>query len=229
MFRTSPSVITRSFTEIRHLKFTEMNGRLRGSNYSVIGDTISCDAPYSAIGFRGKLFLRYPPCKACLWIAIGHFYGKKSQRILSGYFLPCGLFLIFKVKVILAGYFLQCKVIFLPPIARLFWRVHCPHCKVIQEGPLSSIFQLESLNWAPRGLLLCVRFEIDLSFMAADTTSIDFKFNVEGTKMNLNHLHYTSCQVFCVVRMWWWVDMVSVDLTCKTQRPDLPSQDLSEV
>ena len=32
------------------------------SHYSALGDTISCDAPYSAIGFRGKLFLRYPPC-----------------------------------------------------------------------------------------------------------------------------------------------------------------------
>ena len=32
------------------------------SHYSAIGDTISCDAPYSAIGFRGKLFLQYPPC-----------------------------------------------------------------------------------------------------------------------------------------------------------------------
>ena len=30
------------------------------SHHSAIGDTISCDAPYSAIGFRGKLFLRYP-------------------------------------------------------------------------------------------------------------------------------------------------------------------------
>ena len=30
------------------------------SHYSAIGDTISCDAPYSAIGFRGKSFLRYP-------------------------------------------------------------------------------------------------------------------------------------------------------------------------
>ena len=29
------------------------------SHYSAIGDTISCDAPYSAIGFRGKLCLRY--------------------------------------------------------------------------------------------------------------------------------------------------------------------------
>ena len=47
------------------------------SCYSAIGDTISCDAPYSAIGFRGKLFLRYLPSKACLWIAIVHFYGKK--------------------------------------------------------------------------------------------------------------------------------------------------------
>ena len=42
------------------------------SYYSAIGDTISCDAPCSAIGFSGKLFLRYPS-KACLWIAIGHF------------------------------------------------------------------------------------------------------------------------------------------------------------
>ena len=39
------------------------------SPYSAIGDTISCDAPYSAIGFS--------PCYACLWIAIGHFQGKK--------------------------------------------------------------------------------------------------------------------------------------------------------
>ena len=30
------------------------------SHYSAIGDTISCDAPYSAIGFKGKLALRYP-------------------------------------------------------------------------------------------------------------------------------------------------------------------------
>ena len=36
------------------------------SHYSAIGDTISCDAPYSAIGFRAKLFLRCPPSKACL-------------------------------------------------------------------------------------------------------------------------------------------------------------------
>ena len=43
------------------------------SHYSAIGDTISCDAPYGAIGFKDKLFLRYPPCLACLWIAIGHF------------------------------------------------------------------------------------------------------------------------------------------------------------
>ena len=30
------------------------------SHYGAIGDTISCDAPCSAIGFRGKLLLRYP-------------------------------------------------------------------------------------------------------------------------------------------------------------------------
>ena len=30
------------------------------SHYSAIGDTISCDAPDSTIGFRGKLLLRYP-------------------------------------------------------------------------------------------------------------------------------------------------------------------------
>ena len=32
------------------------------SHYSAIGDTISCDAPCSSIGFRGKLSLPYPPC-----------------------------------------------------------------------------------------------------------------------------------------------------------------------
>ena len=47
------------------------------SHYSAIGDTISCDAPSSAIGFRGKLFLRYPPFLACLLTAIGHLQGKK--------------------------------------------------------------------------------------------------------------------------------------------------------
>ena len=31
------------------------------SQLSAIADTISCDAPYSAIGFRGNLLLRYPP------------------------------------------------------------------------------------------------------------------------------------------------------------------------
>ena len=60
------------------LKFTPKNLQALVSHYAAIGDTISCDAPYSAIGFRGKLFLRLPPCYVCLWIAIGHFYGKKS-------------------------------------------------------------------------------------------------------------------------------------------------------
>ena len=30
------------------------------SHCSAVGETISCDAPYSTIGFRGKIFLRYP-------------------------------------------------------------------------------------------------------------------------------------------------------------------------
>ena len=47
------------------------------SHYSAIGDTNSCDAPYSVIGFRGKLFLRYRLSKACLWTVLDHFYGKK--------------------------------------------------------------------------------------------------------------------------------------------------------
>ena len=46
------------------------------SHYSAIGDTISCDAPYSAIGFRGKPFMRYPLVRPGLWIAIGHLYRK---------------------------------------------------------------------------------------------------------------------------------------------------------
>ena len=41
------------------------------SHYGAIGDTISCDFPYSTTGFRSKLSLRYPPSKACLWTAIG--------------------------------------------------------------------------------------------------------------------------------------------------------------
>ena len=47
------------------------------SDYSAIGDTISCDSPYSAIGFIAKFFLRCPPYWACIWTAIGHFYRKK--------------------------------------------------------------------------------------------------------------------------------------------------------
>ena len=31
------------------------------SHYSATSDTISCDDPCGAIGFRSKLFLRYPP------------------------------------------------------------------------------------------------------------------------------------------------------------------------
>ena len=46
-------------------------------HYSAIGDTISGDASCSAIGFRGKLSLRYPPSKACLGTATGHAYRKK--------------------------------------------------------------------------------------------------------------------------------------------------------
>ena len=58
-------------------KFSPVRNRSLVSHCCAIGDTMSCDAPYSAIGFGGKLFLRYPPSKACLWIAIGHFYGKR--------------------------------------------------------------------------------------------------------------------------------------------------------
>ena len=54
------------------------------SHFCAIGDTISCDAPYSTIGFRAKFFLRCPPCYSCLWIAIGHLYAKKWGC--SGYF-----------------------------------------------------------------------------------------------------------------------------------------------
>ena len=41
-------------------QFHQKCQRSLASHYGAIGDTISCDAPYSAIGFRGKLFLRYP-------------------------------------------------------------------------------------------------------------------------------------------------------------------------
>ena len=47
-------------------------------DYSAIGDTVSCDAPFRAIGFKGKFFLRCPPSKACRWLAIGHLYRKKG-------------------------------------------------------------------------------------------------------------------------------------------------------
>ena len=49
------------FTHGNHSE--NLNGKLiLASHYSATGDTISWDAPYSAIGFRGKFFLRCPPC-----------------------------------------------------------------------------------------------------------------------------------------------------------------------
>ena len=49
--------------------------RVLVSHYSAIGDTISCDAPYSAIGFRDKLLCDTPLVRP-VWIAIGHFSEK---------------------------------------------------------------------------------------------------------------------------------------------------------
>ena len=50
------------------------------SQCSTIGDTMSCDTPYSAIGFRRKLFLQYPPpSKACVWTAIGNLHRTKWE------------------------------------------------------------------------------------------------------------------------------------------------------
>ena len=42
---------------------------------------ISCAAPYSTIGFRGEFFLRCPPSKAFLWIAIDHFHTERSGGV----------------------------------------------------------------------------------------------------------------------------------------------------
>ena len=47
------------------------------SHCSAIGDALSCDAPYSAIGFRGNIFLRCPLVRSALGCEGGHFYGKK--------------------------------------------------------------------------------------------------------------------------------------------------------
>ena len=47
------------------------------SHYSAIGDTISCDAPYGAIGFRGKVFLRYPPLHGLSLDCDGHLLQKE--------------------------------------------------------------------------------------------------------------------------------------------------------
>ena len=49
------------------------------SRYSTICDTISRDAPYSAMGFRGKVFPRYPLLQDLSLIAIGHVYGRKRD------------------------------------------------------------------------------------------------------------------------------------------------------
>ena len=41
-----------------------------GVSDSAIDDTISCNAPYSAIGFRGKLLLRYPPPSQAILLSL---------------------------------------------------------------------------------------------------------------------------------------------------------------
>ena len=51
------------------------------SHYSAIGDTSSCDARWSAIGFKGRVFLRYPSSKACL--SAGHYRVPKSEGYLD--------------------------------------------------------------------------------------------------------------------------------------------------
>ena len=48
-------------------------GPILVSHYSATGNTISCDAPYSAIAFGGELFLQYPPCEVCLGTSRSHF------------------------------------------------------------------------------------------------------------------------------------------------------------
>ena len=47
------------------------------SHYSAIGDAISCDAPYCAIGFRGKLFCDTPLVRSVFGLQKAIFYGKK--------------------------------------------------------------------------------------------------------------------------------------------------------
>ena len=42
-------------------RWTQIRWVLLVSHYSAIGSTIACDAPYSAVGFRGKFFQRCPP------------------------------------------------------------------------------------------------------------------------------------------------------------------------
>ena len=77
--RESPSFTGLLFFRTKEVFFSEDFSLERArlvSHYSAIGDTISRDGPYSAIGFRGKLFLRYPPwvlLGLSLLTAIGHF------------------------------------------------------------------------------------------------------------------------------------------------------------
>ena len=80
--------VFRHFLVLRAGKFGKIF--LRPSSPEVLGTSQSqcptiarsaipfyCDAPYTAIGFRGTFFLRCPPSQACLWLATGHLYGKK--------------------------------------------------------------------------------------------------------------------------------------------------------
>ena len=48
------------------------------SHYSAIGDTISCDAPDSAIGFGGKPFLGYPLVRSVFGLRLAIFKGSRG-------------------------------------------------------------------------------------------------------------------------------------------------------
>ena len=59
------------------------------SHYSAIGDTISCDAPYSAIGFRGKPLPRYPLVRPVFGGVAAIFCDSTENTVRQGYCYTC--------------------------------------------------------------------------------------------------------------------------------------------
>ena len=85
LYRYRPEVFLVMFAPLVHIRFLQKENK-QNLSYRCLVSRYKARllryyfvrrAPYNAIGFRGKFFLRYPPLLGLSWTAIGHFYGKK--------------------------------------------------------------------------------------------------------------------------------------------------------